>query len=223
LESELKTGLATGYILLERGIFKDAKELTNFDNTSDAKELTNFDNNEPIFYSEIEKQYGLDARIYDDCIRRFYIFFVENKGKSFTFNQLWDLSRYGSDNLFQIREKDDAIGFLSVLETKDIIHKKGKYYSLKELTKIDNNEPKELTKIDNLLQIALSEVLQTLTLTTSEMAQQSEISKNEVSNYKSAKRAVSLEKALLIASKLGIGDVFVTQLSQAMRNHLLNL
>jgi plasmid maintenance system antidote protein VapI len=86
-----------------------------------------------------------------------------------------------------------------------------------ELTKIDNTE---LTKIDNLIQITLSEALQKMTLTTSEIAQKSEISKHEVSNYKAAKRAVSLEKSLLIASKLGIGNEFVNQLAQAMQRHL---
>jgi hypothetical protein len=46
LESELKTGLETGYILLERGIFKSAKAVQN---TPTLK------GDEPLFYNEIEK------------------------------------------------------------------------------------------------------------------------------------------------------------------------
>jgi hypothetical protein len=98
----------------------------------------------------------LDARIYSYEVRKICAFFTKNKGKSFTFNQLWDMFRYGSDNpLVQIREQSDLTESLAILERKSVIRKKGKYYQsnicpilTKELTKIDTTDVPKIDTVD---------------------------------------------------------------------------
>jgi hypothetical protein len=123
LESELKTGLGTGYILLERDIFKSAKAVQNAP--------------APM----------VDESMVKDCPQ----------------------------------------------DTTDA--------------------PKIDADANDIIQSVLSNILQPFTAP--EIAQRTDVIRNHASGYKSAKRAVSLEKALLIASKLGVGDVFVAQLAQA--------
>jgi hypothetical protein len=204
LESEIKTGLETGYILLERGIFKDAKAVQN----TVRGGLVSLNGDVPKIDTAYFRSYFNDwTHVYAsnginsavalcgcDDIR------TDNKD-SYTFGEI--LAHVTIKNITNICQK-------CIDMVKDCPH---------AVSKIDTVDvPKIDTHANDIIQSVLSNVLQPFTAP--EIAQRTDVIRNHASGYKSAKRAVSLEKALLIASKLGVGTEFIERLAQEMKNYL---